>query len=42
MPSAAVGLYCAVVDRLDLQVPARGTAARETQAAFNQRAERLR
>ena len=42
MQGAAVGLYCAVVDRFDLSVPTRGTPARETQAAFNQRAESLR
>jgi hypothetical protein len=42
MPSAAVGLYCAVVDRFDLWVPVRRTAARETQAVFNQQAESLR
>ena len=42
MPGAAVGLYCAVVDRFDLLVSTRTTAARETQAVFNQRAESLR
>jgi hypothetical protein len=42
MPGTAVGLYCAVVERFDLWVSTCATAAPETQAAFNQRAESLR
>ena len=42
MRRAAVGLYCAVVERFDLLVSTRTIAARETQAVFNQRAESLR
>ena len=42
MPGSVVGLYCAVVERLDLLVSTCTTAARETQAVFNQRAESLR
>ena len=40
--AAAVGLYCAVVDRFDVLVSTRTIAARESQVAFNQRAKRLR
>jgi hypothetical protein len=42
MQGAAVGLYCAVVDRFDLLVSTRTIAARETLAVFDQRAENLR
>src|SRR5258708_37329147 len=42
MRRAAVGLYCAVVERFDLLVSTRTIAARETQAVFNQRADSLR
>ena len=42
MPRAAVGLYCAVVERFAPLVSTCATAARETQAVFNPRAESLR
>lgn len=42
MHGAAVGFYCAVVDRFDLSVLTCRTTVRGTQADFNQRAERLR
>jgi hypothetical protein len=35
MRRAAVGLYCAVVDRFDLLVSTHTIAAHETQAVFN-------
>ncbi len=41
MRRAAVGLYCAVVDRFKLLVSSRTIAARETQAVCTQRAESL-
>ena len=40
MLGATVGLYCAVVERFDHLVSARTIAACESQAAFNQWAER--
>ena len=42
MQGIAVGLYCAVVDRLDLLVSTRPIAACEIQGVFNQRAGMLR
>ena len=42
MPGTAVGLYCAVGRLFGLLVSTCTTCARETQAAFNRRAERLR
>jgi len=42
MPGTVVGLYCTVGSRFDLLVSTYTTAARETQAAFNARAEGLR
>jgi hypothetical protein len=42
MPGTVVGLYCAVVEPFELLVSSRATAARETQAVFNRRAESLR
>jgi hypothetical protein len=42
MPGVVVGLYCAVGSWFGLSVSTCTTAARETQAVFNQRAEYLR
>ena len=42
MQGATVGLYCAVVERFDLLVSTRTTAARETRGGFNQWVESLR
>jgi hypothetical protein len=35
MQETAVGLYCAVVDRINLWVSTRTIAVRETRAAYN-------
>jgi len=40
MPGGAVGLYCAVGHRFNLLVSTRTIATRESQAVFNQWAER--
>jgi hypothetical protein len=42
MPGTDVGLYCALVERFDPLVSTCTTAARESQAAFNQGAGSLR
>jgi len=42
MPGTVVGLYCAVGSRFALLVSTYTTAARETQAISNERAEYLR